>query len=237
MDFTGGGLVKPLLIGCSLAAILVAVGCGNGPQRSEPPVTDGTEEAQAFWEIGLTGALSGDAGPCAADPVVAGSWQSADMPSSHLGLALVPEASEADAERIAECLRAAFPDSEMTIRRTEGTADLSEGPGVTGAHPVGPDPSAGTAPGSGNSCAAQTSPGPVQPGDETTGSASCADELSAPLTREEMINATPMPIPVVPRPSASMDGATSGTLADPHSSDQTAGRVQRVQPAPWPENR
>ncbi len=200
-------------------------------------VTDGAEEGRAFWQVDVTGAGSGGAESCLADPAVASGWQSADMASTHLGLALVPHASEADAERIAHCVREVLPGSEVTVRRVVGTADLSGGPGVTGARPVGPDPTATREPGSEVSCAPAPGGSPVQDGGGTTSSMSCTNGEPAPLTREEMMNGFPMPMPIGPEPASPMGDPPSGMPAGPPSGDGTAGRAQRAEPATSPEGR
>ncbi len=235
LAFTGGGLVKSLLIGCSLVVVLLTVGCGYGPRGSERSITDGAEEGRAFWQVEVTGAGGDGVESCLADPSVASSWQSADMESTHLGLALVPHASEADAKRIAHCLRGVLPGSEVAVRRVGGTADLTGEPGVTGARPVGPDPSATREPGPEVSCDPAPGGSPVQEGEGTTSSMSCTKEEHAPLTREEMMNGSAMPMPIGPPPVSPVDDPTSGVPADPYSGDGTAGRAQRAEPATTPE--
>ena len=221
-------------MGCSLIAVLLTAGCGYGQPGDEPPVTDGTTEGQGSWQVEVAGVWNGDVGACVSDPAVGSAWQTADVPSSHFGLALIPEAGESDADRVAECLQTVLPQAEITVRQAAGTTAFPQEPPVTAVTPAGPDPSARPEPGPESFCDARQSPSAVQEGEETTGSVSCAHE-SVPLTREEMMNATPMPMPVHPAPPAPFVDPT-GTPGDRHSDGGTAGRAQRAEPAPMPND-
>jgi hypothetical protein len=233
-----GGLVGSFLKICALAAVLLlSAGCGNAAQGSMPFVSDSPEDEQVFWQVEVTGAWSGDVGPCVSDPAVASSWQSADMPSSHLGLVLVPDASEADAARVAQCLHEAGPENKAAVRRgTEPTA-IPQGPPVTGALPAGPDPSAIPEPGTETSCDPALGESQIREGNGTISSTTCMNEEPAPLTREEMMNATPMPMPVLPAPTFPLNDPPGGSQGDSPSKDGTAGRARPAPPATPSEGR
>lgn len=76
-----------------------------------------TQSSDANWRLGVSGARNGNTDSCLADPSMTESLQSADLPSSALSVVLAPDAKEADAQRIAECLQSALPDNKVTVSR------------------------------------------------------------------------------------------------------------------------
>jgi hypothetical protein len=56
-----------------------------------------------------------DASECDGDPSVAFGVVTTDLPAGHLGLTLKTDATEADALRVADCLRAALKSGEITV--------------------------------------------------------------------------------------------------------------------------
>jgi hypothetical protein len=103
------------------------------------------EHGQNFWQVKVSGLLNGDIEACLADSAIAGRFMSAESPSHHLELALMPEATEADATRIAQCLAMALPNNKVTIHRSTYVMPSPQGPPMVGAIPADPHPSA-TAP-------------------------------------------------------------------------------------------
>jgi hypothetical protein len=69
------------------------------------------------WRVGVGGTRNGNTDSCLADPSIAESIQTADLPSSVLSVVLTTESTEAHALRVAECLQAALPGTEVTISR------------------------------------------------------------------------------------------------------------------------
>ena len=104
-----------------LAAVVLAVaGCGHsgadgrtgnasGNPGNEPGNAPGT------WTVDVAGERSGPYGQCLDDPVIDEAFQSADYPSSHLGIRLAASATAADAERIADCLQRNLESGTVTV--------------------------------------------------------------------------------------------------------------------------
>ncbi|MDM7989321.1 hypothetical protein [Arthrobacter sp. zg-Y877] len=99
--------LAPVIAG---AVVLSMVGCGAGGAASEPknPQSD-------RWNLGVTGPRSGPYSQCLDDPSIEESLQSADFPSSHLGIRLVVSATAEDAQRIADCLKQTLSTGEVSI--------------------------------------------------------------------------------------------------------------------------
>ncbi len=217
---TGGGPVRQSVKAFPFAVVVLITGCGYNPEAEHAPSSprEGARIAgtpsigpdAAHWQVEVGGVRGEDAWQCMVDPVVAETWQTADYPSSAMGLVLTPEGTEEDASRIAACLQTVLPDSEVIIREVTAAAMPTQEPPVTGAQPAGPDPAAPLAPGTTpdpiSASGAETIPpceetvvtDPAQRSGGTTGATSCTVGEVPPLTREEMMNATPMPMPVLP---------------------------------------
>ncbi len=217
---TGGGPVRQIVEAFPFAVVLLITGCGYSPGADNAPLirvetapvpeTPSIEPGPAHWQVEVSGTQGGDPSQCMADPVVAETWLTADYPSSAMGVVLTPGGTKEDASRIAACLQTVLPDSEVTVREVTATDMPTQEPPVTGAEPAGPDPAAPVAPGTtpdpGSASGAETIPSceetvvtdPAQGSGGTTGATSCTVGEVPPLTREEMMNATPMPMPVLP---------------------------------------
>jgi hypothetical protein len=93
-----------------LLAVLL-VGCDGSPaSRYERVSGEG-----ASWGVGASKPRFESLDPCDKDPSVETSSLSADMPSSALGIRLLPGSTEADALRIADCLSKALASGEIWI--------------------------------------------------------------------------------------------------------------------------
>ncbi|MGY4544041.1 hypothetical protein ACVWY0_003984 [Arthrobacter sp. UYNi723] len=57
---------------------------------------------------------------CFEDPLIEQSIESADLPSTHLGIKLLETATQQDAERIADCLRPSAGSGEVSITSPRG---------------------------------------------------------------------------------------------------------------------
>lgn len=109
--------IGPLLSCGLLLCFLTTAGCGNGNNKSGAESVKYDQGSGASWRIGVGGTRNGNTDSCLADPSIAESIQTADLPSSVLSVVLMTEATEADALRVAECLQAALPDNQVTISR------------------------------------------------------------------------------------------------------------------------
>lgn len=104
-----------------LAAVVLAVaGCGHGGADGRTGNASGNPgnepgNAPGTWTVDVAGERSGPYGQCLDDPVIDEAFQSADYPSSHLGIRLAASATAADAERIAECLRRNLTSGVVTV--------------------------------------------------------------------------------------------------------------------------
>lgn len=92
------------------ALVLSVVGCGSGGAPADPntPKSD-------RWNLGVRGQRSGPYSQCFDDPSIEEALQSADLPSSHLGITLVGSATAEDAQRIADCLKQTLKTGEVSI--------------------------------------------------------------------------------------------------------------------------
>ncbi len=63
----------------------------------------------------MAGERSGPYEQCLDDAVIDEAFQSADYPSSHLGIRLAASATAADAQRIADCLRGNLDTGAVTV--------------------------------------------------------------------------------------------------------------------------
>ncbi|WP_157156434.1 hypothetical protein [Diaminobutyricimonas sp. LJ205] len=98
-----------------LAAIAVAsvasvslAGCGATIERLP-------EGSLATWQVGVVHPSPPPPNACADDPAVESSLQSLDLPSSHYGYSLIADATESDAERVADCIAAGISSGNITI--------------------------------------------------------------------------------------------------------------------------
>ena len=63
----------------------------------------------------MAGERSGPYGQCLDDPVIDEAFQSADYPSSHLGIRLAASATATAARRIADCLQTNLESGTVTV--------------------------------------------------------------------------------------------------------------------------
>ena len=89
----------PLLL---LPLAILLAGCA-GPSGGYQRVDGGSDA----WGVSVADPRVDSLGDCHEDPRVETAALSADMPSSGYGLRLVPEATETDALRLADCLAGA----------------------------------------------------------------------------------------------------------------------------------
>jgi hypothetical protein len=96
----------------ALCLLLLSLGsCGSG--STEIRVTTGTSDR---WLVGVSGPRGGSPlDPCLKDPAIEESYQSTDLPSTHLSIELLQTATKEDAERIADCLRQRLTSGNITI--------------------------------------------------------------------------------------------------------------------------
>lgn len=95
----GAGLVVCAVAGCSSVSI---------------SVVDGSSDT---WLVGVTDPRFGSDDTCSTDPSVESAFSTEDLPSSRLGITLIPGATEDDAHRIAACLHDALDSGAVTISR------------------------------------------------------------------------------------------------------------------------
>lgn len=100
---------RALGVGLIVAAYAVA-GCSS----VNVSVVDGSSDT---WFVGVTGPRFAAEDTCSTDPSVESALMTADLPSSLLGISLVPGATEDDAHRIAACLDDVLDGGDITIGR------------------------------------------------------------------------------------------------------------------------
>lgn len=95
-----------------LCLLPLALGsCGTAP--AETSITTGTSNG---WSVAVLGPRGGaPIEHCLEDPLIEESLQTANLPSTHLGIKLVPEATREDAARIADCLQRSLSSGEVSI--------------------------------------------------------------------------------------------------------------------------
>lgn len=96
---------------CAVATGVLLAGC---TQVSDVRIVDGDGNQ---WLVGVAAPRFAGADRCDSDPMIDSAVMSADLPPSGLGITLKPDATEDDAQRVAECLRNALTSGEITISR------------------------------------------------------------------------------------------------------------------------
>ena len=105
----GRPVVASVVLGPPLLFTLVACAQPAGDIRMGPARGDA-------WSVTVGDPVDlTNTSACEGDPSVAYGVITADLPPSHLGLTLTPDATEADALRIAECLRSALQSGEIMV--------------------------------------------------------------------------------------------------------------------------
>ncbi|WP_167043847.1 hypothetical protein [Salinibacterium sp. ZJ454] len=109
----------------ALGLIAVLTGCASstGSPVFDPEQTAGASSGSyeretgedTSWGVGATDPRYESLSPCSEDPSIETAVQSADLPSSRLGMRLVPGSTEADALRIADCLAIALTGGQIWI--------------------------------------------------------------------------------------------------------------------------
>lgn len=94
--------------------VLLLTGCAG---VSEPQLVEGDGAA---WSIGVAEPRFAGDERCDSDPMIDTAVMTADMPSSGYGITLVAEATEEDAQRVADCLRDALTSGTITISSPSG---------------------------------------------------------------------------------------------------------------------
>lgn len=100
-----------------LCLLPLALGsCGTVTGKTE--ITTGSSDR---WNVSVLGPRSGASlDPCLEDPLIEDSVQTANLPSTHLGIKLLETATQEDAERIADCLRESLGSGEVSITSPKG---------------------------------------------------------------------------------------------------------------------
>lgn len=104
----------------SLALLFVMApiaACGNEEEAFRPRMVTSEVGQDALWYISVSDARYDRTGSCLNNPVVAESWESSGQARATLTIVLVPDATEADATRISDCLRTACPGKQVTVTR------------------------------------------------------------------------------------------------------------------------
>lgn len=109
------GLVDKRALAPALVMLLGA--CSAPPDPGKYTRTASTDDR---WNVAVSYPAYSSLAGCDDDPNVESAVQSADMPSSKLGIRLKAGSSEADALRIADCVAAALSSGELTIAAPEG---------------------------------------------------------------------------------------------------------------------
>lgn len=111
-----------------LIAVLASCASSTGTPEFGPRQTAGAPSTSyeretgedTSWGVGATDPRYESLSPCSEDPSVEMAVQSADLPSSRLGMRLVPGSTEADALRIADCLAIALRGGQIWISAPAG---------------------------------------------------------------------------------------------------------------------
>jgi hypothetical protein len=86
------------------------------PANTAPGETEMTPGPSDRWNVSVLGPRSGASiEHCLEDPLIEESVQTANLPSTHLGIKLLETAAQEDAERIADCLRESLGNGEVSI--------------------------------------------------------------------------------------------------------------------------
>lgn len=99
-----------VLVAMPVLAMMLTACSGVGSNAYDRVPGDGE-----FWSVGVADPRFDSRNSCLEDPSILTSVQSADLPSSRLGIELVSGATEEDAVRIADCLSAALVSGEISI--------------------------------------------------------------------------------------------------------------------------
>ncbi|GAA3270986.1 hypothetical protein AAU01_13420 [Paenarthrobacter aurescens] len=93
---------------------LALVSCGEVP--SEETISS---DPSGRWHVSVLGPRESDASieHCLEDPLIDEAIQSANLPSTHLSIRLLETATQKEAERIADCLRANVGSGKVSIIR------------------------------------------------------------------------------------------------------------------------
>lgn len=97
------------VIGICLLSLALG-SCARVPD--EVCIATGTSDR---WLVGVSGPRSGGIARCVEDPIIEETIESANLPSTHLGLKLQEAAKEEDAKRIADCLRRGLNSGDVSI--------------------------------------------------------------------------------------------------------------------------
>ena len=87
------------------------------PANTAPGETEITPGPSDRWNVSVLGPRDGSIDHCLQDPLIEESVQTANLPSTHLGIKLLETAAQEDAERIADCLRESLGSGEVSITR------------------------------------------------------------------------------------------------------------------------
>lgn len=97
----------------SLLVALLLAGCAAAASSSDS--YHRTTSHGGSWNVGATHPRYHTLAPCDGDPSVENAIVSADLPSSHLGMRLLPDSTEEDALRVADCLAETLTSGEIWI--------------------------------------------------------------------------------------------------------------------------
>jgi hypothetical protein len=95
----------------ALSLLTLALGsCAQIPK--DVNIATGTADR---WLVGVSGPRSGGIDGCLEDPIIEEAIESANLPSTHLGIKLRESAKEEDARRIADCLKRGLKSGDVSI--------------------------------------------------------------------------------------------------------------------------
>lgn len=105
------GVARLLAMSSTVMMAGIIAGCAG---VSEPTVVDGPGQV---WSVGVSDPRFAGDERCDADPSIDTAVMTADLPTSGYGITLRADATEDDAQRIAECLRDSLTSGAITISR------------------------------------------------------------------------------------------------------------------------
>lgn len=107
----------PSLLAALLFVVVSIAACVSGEEASRPQMVTQENGPDPLWYISVSDARYDRTGSCLNTAVVAESWESSGPTGATLTIVLVPDATEADATRIRDCLRTACPGKQVTVTR------------------------------------------------------------------------------------------------------------------------
>ena len=104
-------------LSCGLLLVVLLSGCASTEETGATAMLTYAESFPSSWRINVSGISRESIDSCVADPSIADLWQSGNPPSTELSLVLIPDATEAAATKVAQCLKATLPKNVVTVMR------------------------------------------------------------------------------------------------------------------------